>query len=107
MFCPHCGKENVESSHHCVYCGKLLRVIPGGGGASSKSRLAYILLAVFLGVFGVHNFYAGHTNNGLIQLLLTLIGAPLTCGVTSLAVWVWNIVEICTVSTDGDGVPMS
>ncbi|MBQ3218003.1 MAG: TM2 domain-containing protein [Akkermansia sp.] len=26
-----------------------------------KSRLAYILLGVFLGSLGIHNFYAGYT----------------------------------------------
>ena len=27
----------------------------------AKLRFAYILLAVFTGIFGVHNFYAGNT----------------------------------------------
>ena len=27
--------------------------------AAPKSRTAYILLAVFLGAYGIHNFYAG------------------------------------------------
>ena len=37
-----------------------------------KSRLIYILLALFLGGFGVHNFYAGYTGKGVAQLLLTI-----------------------------------
>jgi TM2 domain-containing membrane protein YozV len=65
-----------------------------------KSRLAYILLALFLGCFGVHNFFAGYTGRGLTQLLLTL----LSFGLLSLVIWVWAIIEICTVTKDARGV---
>ncbi|HEV3439346.1 MAG TPA: TM2 domain-containing protein, partial [Gemmata sp.] len=44
-----------------------------------KSRLAYILLGVFLGTWGVHNFYAGRTGPGAAQLIITLISIPLMC----------------------------
>jgi uncharacterized membrane protein len=35
-------------------------------------RSTYILLGVFLGIFGVHNFYAGHKKRGMLQLGLLL-----------------------------------
>ena len=65
-----------------------------------KSRLAYILLALFLGTFGVHNFYAGYTGIGIAQLLLSLI----SFGFLSPIVFIWAIIEICTVTKDKDGV---
>ena len=65
-----------------------------------KSRLAYILLALFLGCFGVHNFFAGYTGRGIAQLLLTLI----SFGFLSPVIWVWAIIEICTVTKDARGV---
>ena len=37
--------------------------------SSSKSRLAALLLAFFLGVFGAHRFYVGTFWTGLILLL--------------------------------------
>src|SRR5436305_1615701 len=49
-----------------------------GGSRSSKSRIAYILLGLFLGVWGVHNFYAGRTQQAVTQLLLTFLGIALT-----------------------------
>lgn len=65
-----------------------------------KSRLAYILLALFLGSFGVHNFFAGYTGRGIAQLLLSLI----SFGFLSPVIWVWAIIEICTVTKDAKGV---
>ena len=37
-----------------------------GGG---KSQLVALLLALFLGVLGIHRFYLGYTTIGIIQLL--------------------------------------
>lgn len=71
----------------------------------SKSRLVYILLALFLGGLGVHNFYAGRTSAGLCQLLITLFLGWLV--VPAIAVFVWLIVDICTVTTDGSGRRMT
>lgn len=67
-----------------------------------KNRLIYILLALFLGVFGVHNFYAGYVGKGVIQLLLTVFSLFLL----SFIVYIWVIVEIITVKTDASGQPM-
>lgn len=35
---------------------------------SPKSRMAALLLAIFLGVFGIHRFYVGKIGTGLIYL---------------------------------------
>ena len=66
----------------------------------AKDRVAYVLLAVFLGHLGIHNFYAGHKKNAVIQLIITLV----TCGFGAIATWIWAIVEACTVTQDADGV---
>ena len=67
-----------------------------------KSRLIYILLALFLGIFGIHNFYAGYWGKGLIQLLLTLFSFFLL----SFIVYIWVIVEVVTIKTDASGQVM-
>ena len=69
----------------------------------SKSKVAFVLLGVFLGSLGIHNFYVGRTKQGVIQLLITVLSA----GMLSLASWIWAIVDICTVNADANGVPLS
>jgi len=70
------------------------------GTGTSKSRQVYVLLGVFLGIFGVHNFYAGYIQRAVSQLCLTV----LTCFYAALVSWIWAIVEICVINKDGDGV---
>jgi TM2 domain-containing membrane protein YozV len=45
---------------------------------AAKSRTTYILLALFLGGLGIHNFYSGHTKHGVIKLVL-LVACVLAC----------------------------
>ena len=73
-------------------------------GTPPKNRLAYILLALFLGGLGIHNFYAGYTSKGVAQLLLTLL--LFWTILVPLAVWIWTIVEMVTVDHDAEGNPM-
>lgn len=42
-----------------------------------KSRLVYILLGIFFGELGIHDFYAGYAGKGLMKLLLSLVGTAL------------------------------
>ncbi len=75
-----------------------------------KSRLVYILLAVFLGGLGVHNFYAGHVGRAVAQLLTNFclfLLSIITLGfgaVLYLGLLAWIIVDICTVTKDNKGI---
>ena len=40
------------------------------------NKVIYIILAVFLGGFGVHKFYAGKMMSGLLHLLFCGTGIP-------------------------------
>lgn len=40
----------------------------------SKSKVAAGLLAIFLGGLGIHKFYLGYTTQGIILLLVSLLG---------------------------------
>ncbi len=65
-----------------------------------KTRVVFVLLGIFLGIFGVHNFYAGYVRKGVAQLCTTLF----TCFYGAIVSWIWAIAEVCIVSKDADGV---
>ncbi len=74
--------------------------MPVQGNQIAKDRVAYILLAVFIGHLGIHNFFAGYTSRGVIQLVITIV----TCGIGGIATWIWAIIEAITVTKDANGV---
>jgi TM2 domain-containing membrane protein YozV len=63
-----------------------------------KSWLVTLLLAIFLGGFGVDRFYTGHIGLGVLKLI--------TCG----GLGVWSIIDIVLVAigkyTDKNGNPL-
>jgi TM2 domain-containing membrane protein YozV len=74
--------------------------VPPSLNPEAKDRIAYVLLAVFLGGLGIHNFFAGYTSRAVAQLLITI----LTCGLGAIVTSIWAIVEACTVTKDAKGV---
>ena len=69
--------------------------------APTKNRTTFLLLGVLLGGFGAHSFYAGSTKKGILQLSITL----LTFGFAGFMVWIWAIIDICTITSDSNGIP--
>ncbi len=105
MFCARCGKEIADSSVMCEFCGNPVggNQVNSGQQPSQKSKMAAGLLGIFLGAYGVHNFYLGNTNRGILQLVLTFC----TCGIAA----IWGFIEgilILTgsINTDANGVPL-
>ena len=68
--------------------------------ALKDTAVAY-LLAIFLGHFGVHNFYLGRTGAGIGQLILWFGSwATMWLGIGVLgfiAFYIWWIVDLCTI----------
>ncbi len=61
-----------------------------------KSKTTYALLAIFLGAYGVHNYWAGNQEKAKSQLIYGLLGFP-TCGITSIISWVTALQDISAV----------
>lgn len=73
--------------------------------ASGKSRVTFILLGLFLGGLGIHNFYAGHSGRGVAQLLLNLF--LFWTVVVPVIVGIWVLIEVITVDRDSLGNRMT
>lgn len=105
-FCNNCGEPTATEAVICPKCGTSL--VPPKQEKGSKSKLVAGLLAIFLGTYGVHNFYLGNTGKAIAQLLITL----LTCFVGSIVTSVWALIEgvmlLCgKIETDGYGNKLS
>lgn len=92
-FCSNCGEPLPENAYVCVKCGvKVLDNVQGPvnkEGVAPKSKIAAGLLGIFLGTFGVHNFYLGFTGKAVTQLLITI----LSCGFLSPVSGIWGLIE--------------
>ena len=103
-FCPNCGVEVSADQIVCVKCGvslsdQGLSVAPYDGKA--KDKTTFLVLGILLGALGVHNFYAGYTAKGVIQLCITV----LSCGFLGVVSSIWGIIDAVTVDKDASGVP--
>lgn len=67
----------------------------------AKSRGIYIVLGLFFGLLGVHNFYAGYFGRGIAQFLTVVILGWFTIGFV--IVLLWNLAEFFMVTHDAAG----
>ena len=71
--------------------------------AEQKSKLVAALLGIFLGAWGIHNFYLGDTKKGIIQIVVTIV----TCGIGGLWGFIEGIMILCgSINTDANGNPL-
>lgn len=92
-FCSNCGEPIPENAYICVKCGvKVVEEKKIGDGVNPKSKIAGGLLGIFLGSFGVHNFYLGYTGKAVAQLLICIFGACLF-GLGPIVSGVWGLIE--------------
>lgn len=119
--CPFCGEQIMETAKKCKHCGEFLDPVLRASAEKSqqsekiivqnvqghgqleippKSRMTYVLLDLFFGIFGIHNIYAGFVGTGIIQLILS-------CTVFGLIITIpWCILELLFQSKDASGRKM-
>jgi TM2 domain-containing membrane protein YozV len=72
---------------------------------AAKSRVSFILLGLFLGGLGIHNFYAGYNSKGITQLLLNLF--LFWTIIVPIGIGIWVLIEVITVDHDANGFRMT
>lgn len=103
-FCPNCGAKVAPGAAFCATCGmQFAQPAMQPNAAVQKSKIAAGLLGLFLGGWGVHNFYLGFTTKAVIQLILTIF----TCGIASLWGFIEGIMILAgSIKVDANGVPL-
>lgn len=99
-YCPNCGQPMPMGGQVCMNCGVAVNNATFGV-KGNKSKIAAGLLGIFLGCFGVHNFYLGYTGKAIAQVLISV----LTCFILSPVSAIWGLIEgilILTGSIDKD-----
>lgn len=97
-YCANCGKELTDEQDICLNCGVRVKKSTSSSDPNAKSKLAAGLFGIFLGVFGVHNFYLGFTGKAVAQLLISV----LSCGILSPVSAIWGLIEGITILTSED-----
>ena len=89
--CPYCGAENNVSyaDQQPQYQQAASTTDVFGSGPSGKSRGVAGLLALLLGTVGLHYFYMGKTQAGVIFLVITL----LSCGILGMVTGIVSIIQ--------------
>lgn len=79
-FCNICGTTIKDGEDKCYFCGtkieteKKVHVEKRSENENhGKSRIVAGLLAIFLGIFGAHDFYIGKVFTGTFKAFLALI----------------------------------
>lgn len=99
-YCMNCGNQIAPNANVCTTCGCATNnIMPG---TQRKSKMTAGLLGIFLGGWGVHNFYLGNTGKAIAQIVLTFcfgIG------------YIWGLIEgimiLCgSIKTDANGIPL-
>lgn len=102
-YCTECGALINIKAEICPKCGvrQSVQSTPMSSEIIEQRNkwITCLLLCWFLGVFGVHRFYTGHTALGVVQLL-TLGG----CGI-------WTIIDFIIIVSgnfkDAQGNPIT
>ncbi|MEI7904489.1 MAG: TM2 domain-containing protein [Candidatus Firestonebacteria bacterium] len=104
MFCKECGKELNTEEKACAHCGFICEEVEEPVLDTAKPRAVFVLLGIFLGAAGIHNFYAGYLGKALAQLVLGVSGMY-TNWITTIFAFLWAIADVLLVRQDDWGVP--
>ena len=77
-FCPNCGNATAPEAEVCLSCGVALKKAEAEKTAplAGKDKIVIILVCLFLGGWGIHNFMMGETKKGIARIIGTFL-----CGI--------------------------
>lgn len=101
-YCANCGQQIAPTANVCTNCGCATNNV--APGTQRKSKMTAGLLGIFLGGWGVHNFYLGFTGKAIAQIVLTVCGFGIG--------GIWGLIEgiliLCgKIDKDASGNPLA
>lgn len=114
---PYCSYGQQGYGDQAGYAGQQYGYASKGFPPAPKGKVAAGLLGIFLGEYGVHNFYLGYKQRAITQLVITIIGYVtmiILIGFLMVAVTaIWGLIEGIMIlagadsyQRDADGVPL-
>ena len=108
MFCSKCGKELADDVKFCQYCGQQVgevvkqeqSVIYVQAVQQPKSQFWAIVLCVFLGLAGFHDFYMEKMGRGLAKFLILILLGWIYVGL--IINFIWCIADLIVIITKSD-----
>ena len=77
QFCANCGQPIAANTDVCLSCG--VAVKSATGDLAGQDKIVMILICLFLGGLGIHNFMMGETKKGVFKIIMSFC-----CGIGSI-----------------------
>jgi TM2 domain-containing membrane protein YozV len=100
-YCPSCGTATKAEQVMCISCGIGLLGTNSVATNGEPQRVTAFLLAFFLGGLGMHKFYLGYKNQGIIHLLCVIPGIILF-GIPTMIIGIVAFIEAIIYITKSD-----
>ncbi len=68
-FCENCGNALPENADVCMNCG--VAVKKTSDYLNGQDKIVMILICLFLGGLGIHNFMMGETKKGIFKIIMS------------------------------------
>lgn len=109
MFCQNCGKELPDDAKFCQHCGygvngtsntpaQSVQVVQIIKPKEPKNKTLAIVLLLFLGLLGIHDFYLEAYGKGATKvLIIVLLGWFFGIGIVVNSIWcLIDLFAICS-----------
>ena len=88
VYCKNCGQKAHEDFDVCLHCGEKLNAKKELNG---YDKTTILLLCIFLGFIGIHNFVMGETWRGVLKIICIFI-----CGIS----WILTLIDVIKIATN-------
>lgn len=75
-YCANCGNAVEANADFCINCGTAIKKSGANGDLAGQDKVVMILICLFLGGLGIHNFMMGETKKGVFKIIMSFV-----CGI--------------------------